>query len=175
ELMRGRIGVMVELKTPARYRSHDVVARAVHLMSPDDVLVCFQRAALEEARSLRRGLRTVQHVGYGVSIRAAARGAWAAGFANNRVTKRGVATALRLRDDVADERVRRSSAVDTIDDDGLGTDEHEHSRAARTPTCRLDLQRDACMLDASLDDRAFEPVHRADELRHEGRRRRAVH
>ena len=96
ELMRGRIGVMVELKTPARYRSHDVVARAVHLMSPDDVLVCFQRAALEEARSLRRGLRTVQHVGYGVSIRAAARGAWAAGFANNRVTKRGVATALRL-------------------------------------------------------------------------------
>ena len=96
ELMRGRIGVMVELKTPARYRSHDVVARAVHLMSPDDVLVCFQRAALEEARSLRRGLRTVQHVGYGVSIRAAARGAWAAGFANGRVTQRGIATALRL-------------------------------------------------------------------------------
>src|SRR5205823_12246466 len=96
ELMRGRVGAMVELKTPARYRRYDVVARAVRLMSADDVLVCFQRAALEEARSLRRGLRTVQHVGYGVSIRAAARGAWAAGFANNRVTKRGVATALRL-------------------------------------------------------------------------------
>jgi glycerophosphoryl diester phosphodiesterase len=96
ETMRGRIGVMVELKTPSRYRRHDVVARAVRLMSSDDVLVCFQRAALEQALSLRRGLKTVQHVGYGVSIRAAARGAWAAGFANSRVTRRGVATALRL-------------------------------------------------------------------------------
>jgi glycerophosphoryl diester phosphodiesterase len=96
ELMRGRVGVMIELKTPGRYRRHDVVARTVRLMSGDDVLVCFQRATLEEARLLRRGLRTVQHVGYGISIRAAARGAWAAGFANNRVTHRGVATALRL-------------------------------------------------------------------------------
>jgi glycerophosphoryl diester phosphodiesterase len=96
DLMHGRIGVMIELKTPGRYRRHDVVARTVRLMSADDVLVCFQRAPLEQARSLRRGLRTVQHVGYGVSIRAAARGAWAAGFANSRVTPRGVATALRL-------------------------------------------------------------------------------
>jgi glycerophosphoryl diester phosphodiesterase len=96
DLMRGRIGVMVELKTPARYRRHDVVARTVRLMAPDDVLVCFQRAALDEGRSIRRDLRTVQHVGYGVSIRAAARGAWAAGFADGRVTRRGVATALRL-------------------------------------------------------------------------------
>jgi glycerophosphoryl diester phosphodiesterase len=96
ELMRGRIGVMVELKTPSRYRRHDIVARTVRLMSSDDVLVCFQRAALEQALSLRRGLRTVQHVGYGVSIRAAARGAWAAGFANSRVTRRGVAAAVRL-------------------------------------------------------------------------------
>jgi glycerophosphoryl diester phosphodiesterase len=96
EMMRGRIGVMIELKTPGRYRRHDVVARTVRLMSTDDVLVCFQRAPLEHARSLRRGLKTVQHVGYGVSIRAAARGAWAAGFADSRVTRRGVATALRL-------------------------------------------------------------------------------
>ena len=96
DLMRGRIPVMIELKTPARYRRHDVVARAVRLMSRDDVLVCFQRAALDEARSMRRGLQTVQHVGYGVSIRAAARGAWAAGFADGRVTRRGIATALRL-------------------------------------------------------------------------------
>jgi glycerophosphoryl diester phosphodiesterase len=96
DLMHGRIGVMIELKTPGRYRRHDVVARTVRLMSSDDVLVCFQRVPLEQARSLRRGLRTVQHVGYGVSIRAAARGAWAAGFANSRVTPRGVATALRL-------------------------------------------------------------------------------
>ena len=53
ELMRSRVGAMVELKTPARYRRYDVVARAVRLMSADDVLVCFQRAALEEARSAR--------------------------------------------------------------------------------------------------------------------------
>jgi glycerophosphoryl diester phosphodiesterase len=96
ELMRGRIGVMIELKTPSRYRRYDVVARTVRLMSSDDVLVCFQRTALEQALSLRHGLRTVQHVGYGVSIRTAARGAWAAGFANSRVTRRGVATAQRL-------------------------------------------------------------------------------
>ena len=31
DLMRGRTGVMVELKTPRRYRRHDVVARTVRL------------------------------------------------------------------------------------------------------------------------------------------------
>jgi glycerophosphoryl diester phosphodiesterase len=95
ELMRGRIGVMVELKTPGRYRSYDVVARTVRLISDDDALVCFQRAPLEEARVLRRGLRTVQHVGFGVSIRAA-HGAWAAGFNDARITLRGVRAAQRL-------------------------------------------------------------------------------
>jgi len=95
DLMRGRIGVMVELKTPGRYRRHDVVARAVRLLSDADALVCFQRAPLEEARRLRAGLRTVQHVGFGVSIRAAAE-AWAAGFNDARVTRRGVRAALRL-------------------------------------------------------------------------------
>jgi len=95
ELCRGRIGVMVELKTPRRYRRHDVVDRTVHLLGSDDVLVCFQRAPLELARALRPGLRTVQHVGFGVSIRAA-REAWAAGFADRRVTARGLAAARRL-------------------------------------------------------------------------------
>jgi glycerophosphoryl diester phosphodiesterase len=38
----------------------------------------------------------VQHVGFGVSIRRAAQGAWAAGFQNERVTKRGLLTAQRL-------------------------------------------------------------------------------
>src|SRR4051812_46920726 len=42
ELMRGRIGVMVELKTPSRYRGHDVVARTVRLLGGDDALICFQ-------------------------------------------------------------------------------------------------------------------------------------
>ncbi len=95
ELMRGRIGVMVELKTPSRYRRYRVVPRTVELLGPDDVLVCFQRAALEEARTLRPGLRTVQHVGFAVSIRGA-RGAWAAGFYDPRVTRRGIRAAQAL-------------------------------------------------------------------------------
>jgi glycerophosphoryl diester phosphodiesterase len=93
DLMRGRIPAYVELKTPNRYRRFDVVARTVALLTPDDVLVCFQRRPLEHARALRPTLRTVQHVGVGVSIRSA-RGAWGAGFKNARVTRRGVAAAL---------------------------------------------------------------------------------
>jgi glycerophosphoryl diester phosphodiesterase len=92
DLCRGRMPVMAELKTPGRYTRYDVVARTVRLLSNDDVVVCFQRAALEEARSLRPAIRTCQHVGYGVSIRAA-RDAWAAGFSNSRVTRRGLAAA----------------------------------------------------------------------------------
>ena len=95
DLMRGRIGVMVELKTPSRYRRHNVVARTVRLLSDADALVCFQRTPLEEARALRPGLRTVQHVGFSVSIRAA-RDAWAAGFHDARVTPRGIRAAQRL-------------------------------------------------------------------------------
>src|SRR5205823_5792877 len=41
---------------------HDVVARAVDLLSPDDVLLSFQRPALEQVRALRPTLRTVQRV-----------------------------------------------------------------------------------------------------------------
>jgi glycerophosphoryl diester phosphodiesterase len=95
DLCRGRIPVMAELKTPRRYRRDAVVARTVSLLGPDDVLLCFQRAPLEEARRLRPALRTMQHVGFGVSIRRAA-GAWAAGFANERVTRRGLAAAKAL-------------------------------------------------------------------------------
>ncbi len=95
DLCRGRIGVMVELKSPRRYRRWDIVPRTVRLLGADDALLCFQRAPLEQARALRPGLRTVQHVGFGVSIRAA-RDAWAAGFADGRVTARGLATARAL-------------------------------------------------------------------------------
>src|SRR3970282_41330 len=35
ELLAGRIGIMCELKTPWRYRRHDVVRQAVELL-PDD-------------------------------------------------------------------------------------------------------------------------------------------
>jgi glycerophosphoryl diester phosphodiesterase len=92
ELCRGRIGVMVELKRPRG----DTVRRALEHLDDDAVLVCFQRPPLEEARRLRPGLRTVQHVGFGVSIRRAAEDAWAVGFQNERVTRRGIATAQRL-------------------------------------------------------------------------------
>lgn len=138
ELMRGRIGVMVELKTPARYRRHDVVARTVELMTDDDALLCFQRGALEEARRLRPGLRTVQHVGFAVSIRAA-RDAWGAGFHNPRVTARGIAAALQqglvpLVYTVNDERRMRELAQLGVA--GIFTDRPERAlrlfpRAAR--------------------------------------------
>jgi glycerophosphoryl diester phosphodiesterase len=95
DLCRDRIGVMVELKTPRRYRRYSVVERTVRLLTDADVLVCFQRAALEEARALRPAMRRCQHVGYGVSIRAA-RDAWAAGFSDGRVTRRGLAAARAL-------------------------------------------------------------------------------
>jgi glycerophosphoryl diester phosphodiesterase len=95
DLARGRIGVMVELKSPYRYRRHGIVARTLALLDDDAVVLSFQRAALEEVRRLRPGLRTVQHVGYGVSIRGAV-GAWAVGFENGRATRRGIARAQRL-------------------------------------------------------------------------------
>jgi glycerophosphoryl diester phosphodiesterase len=92
----GRIGMMVELKTPYRYRRHDPVRRALKLMSDDDVFVCFQPSATALVRELRPKLRTVQHVGV-VPIRwAAAHGCWAAGFWNPRASARGIRAAQRL-------------------------------------------------------------------------------
>jgi len=95
DLCRGRIRVMVELKMPYRYRRFDVVRRTVDLLDDDAVLLCFQRGPLEEARNLRPGLLTVQHVGFGVSIRRAA-GAWGVGFENSRAGPRGIARAQAL-------------------------------------------------------------------------------
>ena len=91
ELCRGRIGLMVELKRPRG----DTVKRTLDRLDDDAVLVCFQRPPLEEARRLRPGIRTVQHVGFGASIRRA-EGSWAVGFQNERVTGRGITTAQRL-------------------------------------------------------------------------------
>jgi len=127
EVTRGRIGVMVELKTPGRYRRHDVVSRTLALLDDDAVVVCFQRPALEEARRLRPGLRTIQHVGFGVSIRRA-RGAWAAGFRDSRTTPRGLAAARRLGLETtvytvnAPERLRELAALGVT---GIFTDRPE--------------------------------------------------
>ncbi len=96
ELARGRVGVMAELKSAHLFRRHDVVRRTVELLGADDVVLSFGRHALLEALRARPRLRVLQHVGYGVSIRAAAKYAWAVGFHDPRVTARGVARARRL-------------------------------------------------------------------------------
>jgi glycerophosphoryl diester phosphodiesterase len=92
ETCRGRIGLMVELKRPRG----DVLDRVLPQLTDDDVLVCFQARALEQARARRPKIRCVQHVGFGVSIRRAAQGAWAAGFQNERVRPRDIAAARAL-------------------------------------------------------------------------------
>jgi glycerophosphoryl diester phosphodiesterase len=93
ELCRGRIGLMVELKRPRG----DTVERVLRLLTDEDVVVSFQRRAIEEVRRRRPSMRTVQHVGFGVSIRrAAAMGVWAVGFQDERVTARGLGKAQAL-------------------------------------------------------------------------------
>ena len=96
ELTAGRIGVMAELKSPWLYRRHDVVTRTAELLPADGVVVSFSRRAILETRRVRPALRTVQHVGYGTSIRAAAGFAWAAGYDATRVTPRGIANGRAL-------------------------------------------------------------------------------
>lgn len=92
DVCAGRVGLMCELKTPWRYRRHDVVARAERLLPEDAVVVCFEPAALQRVRNLRR----LQHVGVGVSIRRAARYAWGVGFLDRRVRPGGIELAGRL-------------------------------------------------------------------------------
>ena len=88
----GRIGLMCELKSPWRYRRHDVVARTVHLLPADAVVVSFEQRALQQVR----GLRTLQHVGLGISIRRAATFAWGVGFWDRRARRRGIELASSL-------------------------------------------------------------------------------
>ncbi len=121
ELLRGRIGIMCELKSPWRYRRHDVVRRAVELLPEDAVVVSFERRALEAVR----GRRVLQHVGYGVSIRRAAQYAWAVGLHDPRVTRRalvgawerGLVTTVYTVNDAA-----RMSELATLGVDGIFSD-----------------------------------------------------
>jgi glycerophosphoryl diester phosphodiesterase len=132
EVCRGRIGLMVELKRPRG----DTVQRALRLLDDEDVLVCFQRRALEEARVRRPRLRTVQHVGFGVSIRRAA-GAWAAGFQDERVTPRGLAAARALGLETAVYTVNDVGRVLALRDlgvTGVFTDDPRAALAALTST-----------------------------------------
>ncbi len=92
EVLGSRIGIMCELKTPWRYRRHDVVRRTVELLPEDAIVVSFDPRALRAVR----GRRVLQHVGFGVSIRSAAAYAWGVGFQDARVTRRGLAKARSL-------------------------------------------------------------------------------
>jgi glycerophosphoryl diester phosphodiesterase len=96
DLCRGRIGVMVELKRPYRYRRFDVVRRTLALLDDDAVVLCFEPGAIAAVRALRPALRTIQHVRL-VPVRvAAARGCWGVGFEDARATPRAIARARRL-------------------------------------------------------------------------------
>jgi glycerophosphoryl diester phosphodiesterase len=94
-LCRGRIGLMVELKSPYRSRRHKLVARTLELLDDDAVVLCFEPGAIAQVRSLRPGIRTMQHTAF-VPIRfAAAYGCWAVGFENRRLTRRALRIAAR--------------------------------------------------------------------------------
>ena len=125
ELTRGRIGLMAELRSAHLFRRHDVIGRTVALLEDDDVLLSFGRRTLEEARRRRPSLRVMQHVGYGVSIRAAADYAWAVGLHNPRVTRRGLGLARRLGLETAVYTVndaRRMRRLTAMDVSGIFTD-----------------------------------------------------
>jgi glycerophosphoryl diester phosphodiesterase len=96
DFCRGRIGVMVELKRPYRYRRFDVVPRTLELLDDDAVVVCFEAGAIATVRALRPKLRTVQHVALVPLRAAAARGCWAVGFEDRRATPRALERARRL-------------------------------------------------------------------------------
>jgi glycerophosphoryl diester phosphodiesterase len=117
DLLSGRAGAMVELKMPRRYRRHNVVERTVRLLGPDDVLVSFQHAALEEARLLRPGLRTVQHVVAGPLRQA--RKAWAVGFADARVSKRRLVAADALGLETLVYTVNDPGRIRALDEAGV--------------------------------------------------------
>ena len=136
ELTRGRIGVMAELKAPHLYRRHDVAVRTAAILGASDVLLSFSRRALLEARTSRPDLRVLQHVGLGVSIRAASSYAWGVGFWDPRVTGRGIAKARRLGLATTVYTVNdpsRMRALSALGVDGIFTDCPDRARAAVHP------------------------------------------
>jgi glycerophosphoryl diester phosphodiesterase len=96
DVVAGRIGVMAELKNPHLYRALRFVERVVPRLGRDDIVLSFQQRALLETLRLQPRQRVIQHVGLGVSIRAAAGYAWGVGFENRRATTRGLTRAQRL-------------------------------------------------------------------------------
>jgi glycerophosphoryl diester phosphodiesterase len=127
---------MAELKSPHLYRRHDVAGRTAALLGPDDVLLSFSKRALLAAKRRTPGLRVLQHVGLGVSIRAASSYAWGVGFWDPRVTGRGLAKARKLGLATTvytvnePERMRELGALGV---DGIFTDCPDRARAAMRP------------------------------------------
>src|SRR5262249_57198406 len=66
--------------------------RAVDVRVGDGIVVSLDGRALQKVR----GLRVLQHVGFGTSTEKAARYAWGVGFHDRRVTRRGLDKARRL-------------------------------------------------------------------------------
>jgi glycerophosphoryl diester phosphodiesterase len=133
ELLEGRVRIMCELKTPWRYRRHDVVRRTVELLPEDAIVVSFERRALEAVR----GRRVLQHIGYGVSIRRAARYAWGVGFHDARVTRRGLAKARSLGLATTVYTVNDAARMQTLAAlgvDGIFTDRPDLLRATLRPS-----------------------------------------
>lgn len=136
ELTRGRIGVMAELKSPHLYRRQDVAGRTAALLGADDVVLSFSRRALLEARRRRPDLRLLQHVGFGVSIRAASSYAWGVGFWDSRMTGRGLGKARRLGLTTTVYTVNepdRMRALSALGVDGIFTDCPDRARVAMRP------------------------------------------
>jgi glycerophosphoryl diester phosphodiesterase len=90
--LAGRVGIMCELKSPWRYRRHDIVRRTVALLPDDAIVLSFDPRALQAVR----GRRVLQHVGFGASIQRASRYAWGVGLHDRRVTRRGLHKARAL-------------------------------------------------------------------------------
>ena len=132
ELAAGRVGLMVEIKSPWLYRRHDIVAGTVGLLNGDAVVLSFSRRAILETRKLRPDLRTMQHVGVGVPIRRAA-GAWAAGFRDDRVTtarpRAGAALGLETAVYTVNDEERMRELAD-LGVDGIFTDVPDRALAA---------------------------------------------
>lgn len=122
ELCRGRIGVMVELKSPYRYRRWRPVERVLELLDDEAVFVCFEAGAVACARRLRPRLRTVLNVGSAPLASAASLGCWAVGLDQRRasagVVRRahllGLAVAVYTVNDEAAMRELASYGVEAI-------------------------------------------------------------
>jgi glycerophosphoryl diester phosphodiesterase len=133
DLARGRVGVMAELKSPYLFRRHDLVRGTLALLDDSAVLVSFEPGALRRARTLRPDVPVLQHVGFGVSMRRAARYAWAVGIEDSRATPRAIerARALGLQPTVYTvndpARMRELAALDVA---GIFSDQPELLRRA---------------------------------------------